>query len=419
MFISLFLWEMSRRNHVLIIYTYHTYVMAATPFKFLPHKGTIWNEKSQPIQTDHLASGELKIYILTHKSCPDGTMAAAILRKYILSVSPDAAVHVIGVYPGKPLRHVLRDKETRHTLLGLEHASSRDSDKSSSTGTKSKSKSRKSSKKTNKSKSKSKSKVIPNHHHIVVCDICWATDELSALKGNALSIYIIDHHITNLENIRSVLGEDEYMFDVAKSACELAWLACYPASDLPAAVQFIGDVDVYRRAEASFQTSMHLHTAFGFHDLHNNIDAMQALLELSKDELMESYGSLGKLLFDFNQKRMQNAASKAVVCMIQLPSGKSVKVLTSPTIDGVNELGNHLVDESRTRFKFENPLALTYTYNLLSDEWVFSIRSAPDSTHINVGRLAKAFPNGGGHDHASGFTTKVHPRQILRPQKSR
>lgn len=67
-------------------------------------------------------------------------------------------------------------------------------------------------------------------------------DIMLDIRKQAKSLFIIDHHLSAIENFRDF--SDIAIFDITKSACRLTWESLFPKKDIPLVLKYVEDRDL-------------------------------------------------------------------------------------------------------------------------------------------------------------------------------
>ena len=216
--------------------------------------------------------------------------------------------------------------------------------------------------------------------HVFIVDFSYKRDVLLALKQQAKSMQVIDHHQSAQQDLD---GLDFCIFDLSKSGAVLTWQTLFPHEEVPLLLAYIQDRDLWQW------------------QLNNSKAVSAALLTLDKTfELWQPY------LVDANVEQLIIKGNAIVEYQNQqlarLPSGDKLPLaqIAGYTIPCVN--ATHLVSEIGERISQGYPFAAIYFER--KGKRIYSLRSAKDG--IDVAKIAEKY-GGGGHFHAAGFAVDI------------
>lgn len=216
----------------------------------------------------------------------------------------------------------------------------------------------------------------------------------------AKSFYILDHHKTNLAFFSQLDNKANFVFDMEKSGCRLAWEYFYPNEQTPEFLLMVEDRDLWKWKVNNSKPFCHgLYTSVACSDSTEESFNLMTELYTNPNKLKE-ITELGRIL----QKKMDNdityTADKASN-KTYLFRGKKV-CMVNASHELASDLGNYLVT------KYDYDFAIIWRYDHVEDKYHISMRSTGDK--MDVSTLCKEH-DGGGHKNASGCSTKKHPKE--------
>lgn len=215
---------------------------------------------------------------------------------------------------------------------------------------------------------------------VYVVDFSYPRDVLLAMKEQAASLVVLDHHATAKADLD---GLDFCTFDMNESGASLAWRH-FRASEPPPLVRYIRDRDLWRwELPDSREVSEFIRLrAFGLAEW----DALAD--ELSGD--LSAVVAVGRALRQATEKRVAEAAKKPVAVTI---AGVPFRV-TNATTD-FSEVAGALSRETGAGAAY---------FHRQDGRVQFSLRS--EERTVDVAAVAKRY-NGGGHPAAAGFDVSL------------
>lgn len=212
--------------------------------------------------------------------------------------------------------------------------------------------------------------------HVLIVDFSYQRDALLALNEAALSLKVIDHHKSAMEDLD---GLDYCVFDMDFSGAVLTWQTLFPDQAVPLLLQYIQDRDLWHwQMQDSKAVSAALLT------LEKKFELWQPYLA---DEKVAELILKGNAIVDYQNQQLART-----------PKGDNVPMakIGGYTVPCVNS--THLISEMGDILAQGHPFAALYFDR--SDKRIYSLRSAKDG--IDVAKVAEKY-GGGGHFHAAGF----------------
>jgi len=243
-----------------------------------------------------------------------------------------------------------------------------------------------------------------SNKNVLLCDICPSRNQLEKMVEKSNSLIVIDHHVSNQEAIQ-YLPEENRIFDTNHSAAYLTWKFFHPEKQyVPQFILYIEDRDLWRNEipETKYFTAFfnnNVRFNFKTYDYYaKNIRAVQEGVEK------------GKTLYDYEQKTIQQLASKCNYQLCKFPNhnnddnnnnnnNKEVYIVAYINSNVLKtDLGNYIVEEKIKQIPCD--LVVVWNYNDYNDTTHLSLRSGNEK--INVSEIAKIY-GGGGHTKAAGI----------------
>jgi oligoribonuclease NrnB/cAMP/cGMP phosphodiesterase (DHH superfamily) len=212
-------------------------------------------------------------------------------------------------------------------------------------------------------------------------DVCASSDVLKNLVRENRSVTVIDHHITNKEKVNAASG---YVFDVTRSAAILAWRYFHPKKAVPRLLRYIEDNDLWNYREPHAKEVGAAGIFLGMNFTSWNAWAKQIENAAGLKKIVEE----GKLILAHEGELIKNILELAVPVRFL---GHRTLAVNSSVLR--SEIGHELAKQCP-------PLGIVWRQESNGVVHV-SLRS---EGKIDVSKLAKRFPGGGGHPRAAGFS---------------
>ena len=281
--------------------------------------------------------------ICYHHSDPDGVASAAI----VALANPDCEIFV-------PVNYTREDKVMG---LNLPHAWNRD---------------------------------------VFIVDYSHKTEMLEKiLKGDGTnkikSLTWIDHHESAMDRLMQYWNDDSIkgIRSLEKAGCELAWDYFFPGSEVPEAIQFIGDQDIRKGAYGSRAKIF--------------CEAMYFLIQSPTDDKW-----LQLLSPDADKRKAATEELESHGNVLNIAKEKRVRISFNCGVDGIFEgykarfinAGGDVSDIGEYALNQGYDIAVMYSNR--RDITAFDLRSRKG---INAKEIAEKY-GGGGHPNAAGFHVK-------------
>ncbi len=217
--------------------------------------------------------------------------------------------------------------------------------------------------------------------NVFMGDFSLPKAEMLALNASAKDFVCVDHHKTARANLKDL---NFTYFNMDRSGAMLTWQALSD-EEPPILIKYIEDRDLWNWR---LPDSHAVNALAGIYK--NNIDRQYIYIDNINSMIVD-----GKLLLLKDQQVIDGI-------MKRLPSGRFIelaghKIPIINTTTLISEIGNAVAKKY--------PFALMYFFT--EDKIIFSLRSNDlDSNSIDVEVIARLF-NGGGHEHAAGFSFKT------------
>jgi len=228
---------------------------------------------------------------------------------------------------------------------------------------------------------------------IYFLDVCASTDGLEELVKNNLSVTVIDHHGTNRGIVKSAT---QWYFDMNHSAAVLTWLYFFPKKLAPWLLRCIEDNDIWKfHLPHSIPISLWLGLFKADFKIWDKL-----VRDLEKVSLRKKYAKEGELLLKYEDKIIHGILKDAYEVKFKGHLARAVNTSVSHS-----QVGHLLLDR-------KHPVAIVWYENGKIRK--YSLRSVGST---DVSKLARQFPGGGGHKHASGFmlpANKPFPWKIIK-----
>jgi oligoribonuclease NrnB/cAMP/cGMP phosphodiesterase (DHH superfamily) len=233
---------------------------------------------------------------------------------------------------------------------------------------------------------------------IYFLDVCASSANLRELAKNNCSVTIIDHHETNRETVRHA---SQWYFDMSHSASVLSWLYFFPEKPVPKLLRYVEDNDIWKfRLPHSVEISLWL-GLFKF-----DFKIWDKLVrDLGNKSTFAKHAKEGRLLQDYEDGVIRGILKNAYEVKFR---GYPARVANTSISHSI--VGNLLIDK-------RHPIGIVWYESGNTRKYSLRSKGATD-----VSKLAKQFPGGGGHKHASGFTLpagKPFPWKIVKSNNSK
>ena len=225
--------------------------------------------------------------------------------------------------------------------------------------------------------------VSPKGKEVYFLDSCADAATIRKLKKENKSVAVIDHHATNAEAAREA---SVCVFDLAHSGAVLSWKYFHPKKKVPWLLRYLEDNDLWKfKLPRSKEISAWLMSApFDF------VKWDRLAPSFEKAGFRKRHADIGKIYLDFEDSMIDGIVSTAYEVAFE-----GYKAMVANTSVSHSQVGHRLLDKS-------HPVSITWFDS--GDVRKYSLRSVGA---LDVSRLARRFPGGGGHKHAAGFSLSV------------
>lgn len=233
---------------------------------------------------------------------------------------------------------------------------------------------------------------------VYLLDIVYPIDKLKQLIKYAGHVVIIDHHksnewITTLDN-----DKVDVTFNTNYAASQLTWKK-YNDDPEPMCITHIAERDLW---QWDHPNSRLYTTTLNFYNAQESVETFASIIKkYSYNRLVKE----GKTLHTAYMKECNEIASRAIDCIAHSiidDTQFKCRVVECP-FKYRSEVGNMMVEDNLVDF------AALYSYNLINDVWVVSLRAKTSST-VDCTKIIKHLGEGGGHAKAAGVRM---PRDVF------
>ena len=215
---------------------------------------------------------------------------------------------------------------------------------------------------------------------VYLLDICVSPSKLRELMKNNKSVTIIDHHFTNRETVKCAT---QWRFDLNHSGAVLSWQHFFPKKSVPWFLSYIEDNDLWKfRLPHSVEISLWLGLFPARFETWERVAR-----DLEKKSLRRKFAQEGKLLLRYENQIIKDILKNAYEVEFKNHRAKAVNTSVSHS-----QVGHLLIDK-------KHPIGIVWYEDGKMRK--YSLRSRGS---MNVSRIARQFPGGGGHKRAAGFT---------------
>jgi len=233
-----------------------------------------------------------------------------------------------------------------------------------------------------------------NGRDLYILDSSYPARVLKRLRRKNRKVVVIDHHISNREDIREA---SESVFNIKHSAAVLSWHYFQPRRRLPLLFRYLEDFDLWRFRLPFTREIAALITVFGF----DFKEWRKLIKELEDAKRRRALVKKGGLLLAYEKRILDRIIKNAEV--VKFMNYKALAV-NSPILE--SELGHAL-------YKVMPPLSIVWREK--NGKITVSLRS---NGQVDVSKIAAKF-GGGGHKAAAGFALQKgakFPWKLLKPK---
>lgn len=235
---------------------------------------------------------------------------------------------------------------------------------------------------------------------VAIVDFCFPRKTIIEMASKAKFILILDHHVSAKREIEGLdLPNVKTIFDMKRSAAQIAWDFVYPDYKCPWFVNIIAERDLWKwSSDESKEISNALYRK-GYYSW----EKLEGLL--AKSQTQKQIDDIIKGLLEISkqnkipEKEIEAVCKSSILTEMTTPDGKVYKVRLASCLSKKirSEVGNRLSEDC--------DFAITWQYDFFLDEWWCSAR-ASEKSKVDVSAIATQFLRGGGHKKAAGFTIK-------------
>lgn len=216
---------------------------------------------------------------------------------------------------------------------------------------------------------------------VVIADFSYPRKTLEAIKNQARSLVVLDHHGMAQTDLR---GLDYCHFDMNKSGGRLAWDFFFPNQPVPQIINYTEDRDLWRwKLPKSKEISAYLATL-----PKNFIEWDEANTKIETLGI-EAVAELGKIALRVVDQYVATQASRARRVVI---GGYSVPCINT----------SFAISEIVSKLAKNEPFAAGW-FQRDDGKFVYSLRSYGNKS-LDLGVIAHSY-GGGGHSTAAGFVS--------------
>ncbi len=251
--------------------------------------------------------------------------------------------------------------------------------------------------------SKSQSYVIRKCHEadsVYMCDCMLGMDTIESLLENDINIYLLDHHISNMNNLKDSKLQEKYPEllhdhnDLKRSGAGIAW-DYFMDIERPSIINYVEDFDIWNWA---LPDGPSIHTYLSQFNWYNNEEIIERFNEWEHMNPGQ-FAALGKPLLDYRNKLMDRNLAHVTRAKVEvvLPTEFS-RIAVTYDVPILNT--NQFISETGNIMAQGEPFAILW--QVMKDGRVrLSLRSDEDGEDVSF-ISANLGKNGGGHVHAGG-----------------
>ncbi|MBI5732351.1 hypothetical protein HY967_00100 [Candidatus Jorgensenbacteria bacterium] len=235
---------------------------------------------------------------------------------------------------------------------------------------------------------------LKDRKEIYFLDVSASAKKLKELAKKNELVTFIDHHVSNKDIIRSA---SRWVFDNRHSGAVLSWKFFFPKKKTPQLLRYLEEMDLWK---FSMPHTMEITAWLDIFPM--DLKIWNTLIKkIEKSEFRKKAAVQGKLLLEY-----ENRLIKKVIKYAQEVSFKGYRARAANSPNFQSQIGHLLLDN-------RHPVAIVW--NEAADGIKFSLRS---NGKVDVSRLAKQFPGGGGHKAAAGFSLPLGKKLPWKRMKS-
>jgi oligoribonuclease NrnB/cAMP/cGMP phosphodiesterase (DHH superfamily) len=234
-----------------------------------------------------------------------------------------------------------------------------------------------------------------NYNKIVIVDFSFPKAVLEGWSAAGLTIELIDHHKTALENLSDFMGEvvnpkRKIYFDMQESGATLTWRTYFSYLKVtPVFLKYVKDRDLW---EHKLPYTKEIHAAMSA--LGRTFALYDILEDKTEQELIDLLVPLGSKLLKERQEIVEFIADRFDWATVAGYKGIPLVKIKPGEEPYISDVCQHLY------LKYPEALFTACVTN----DGKYSLRSNKDGNNTDVGAIAKRFA-GGGHHCSAGFST--------------
>lgn len=215
---------------------------------------------------------------------------------------------------------------------------------------------------------------------VFLLDFSYTSNIIKKLVAKNKKVTIIDHHVSRKEDIKAA---NEWHYALKHSGAALTWLILHPKEPIPQLIKHIEDMDLWRFRIPHTDAIISIIGVTKWH--FKTWD--QLAKDLENPKKFQEYLKNSQWVMKANEKIRERIMKNTDVVEF---AGYRTYAVNSPVFN--SEIG-HLF------YKKLPPIGIVWKEK--NGKRYISLRS--DGT-VDVSKIAKKFPNGGGHKTAAAFT---------------
>lgn len=251
--------------------------------------------------------------------------------------------------------------------------------------------------------SKSQSNVLNKCHEsniVYMCDCMLGVDTIRSLLDNGVTVYLLDHHISNMDAIEATTLYSDYphtLFngnDLNRSGAGIAW-DFFNNSPRPAIIDYVEDFDLWNWSLPNGQSIHTLLSQFNWKTNEEIISKFNEFEQLTADQLAALGAPLVLYKEDLMERNLAHIARAKVDVVTPTAFSRMVTTYDVPILNA-----NQFISETGNIMAQGEDFALIW--QVMGDSRVrVSLRS--DENGLDVSKIAAVLgEQGGGHVHAAG-----------------
>jgi oligoribonuclease NrnB/cAMP/cGMP phosphodiesterase (DHH superfamily) len=228
---------------------------------------------------------------------------------------------------------------------------------------------------------------IEKDEDIIIVDFSFKPELMERVLQITKNVIWIDHHKTAMEYKYPI---DLYgIRDIKFSGCELTWKYFFSDEEMPWAVRYVGDYDIWAH---KYKESNYFHEAMKARDTHPTSQLWKILFnnDLESQATLNDITQDGKICCDYRDRLCEEYV-KSFGFEIVFESHKCLAV-------GLYLFGSKTFGDKIKQYD----MGITFEYN--GKNWIIGLYSEKIDTSV----IAKKY-GGGGHTGASGFVCDKLP----------